>query len=98
MVVFCPGCGSRISAEPASPGGTVECPRCHSTFPTAGVKEAGDAPPPRRFKPKKAGRNKLATFGIVLAVLLVVGGGAAGVLYYTGMFGRWFGSSSGGPT
>jgi hypothetical protein len=101
MVVFCPGCGSRISVEPASPGGDVECPRCHSTFPTAGVKDAGNAPQPKRFRPKKAGGGKLAAAGIVFAVLLVMAGGAAGVLYYTGVLNRWFGgspaaSSSGG--
>jgi hypothetical protein len=95
MVVFCPGCGSRISVEPGSQGGDVECPRCHSTFSTGGLKEAVDAPPPKRFRPKKAGQSKLAVAGIVLAVLLVLGGGTAGVLYYTGMLGRWFGGPGG---
>jgi hypothetical protein len=99
MVVFCPGCGSRISAEPESPGGNVECPRCHSTFPTAGLKSADDAPPPKRFRPKKAGRGKLAVTAIVMAVLLVVGGGAAAALYFTGHLTRWVGgpSPSSGP-
>src|SRR5688572_8502068 len=99
MVVFCPGCGSKISVQPATPGGDVACPRCHSSFSTAGVKDATAAPAPRRFKPKKAGRSKLGGVLIALAVLLVLGGGTAGVLYYTGHLGRWFsgvGPSGGG--
>ncbi|HEY1378475.1 MAG TPA: hypothetical protein VGF55_16875 [Gemmataceae bacterium] len=93
MVIFCPGCGAKISAEPTTPGGDVECPRCHSRFSTAGIKSAADAPPPKRFRPKKAGRGKLAGVLIALAVLLVLAGGAAAVLYFTGAFGRWFGTS-----
>jgi hypothetical protein len=87
MIVFCPSCGSRISVEPASPGGEVTCPRCRSKFSTGGLKPADNAPPPRRFKAKKAGGGKLAGVLIGLIVLLVLGGGAAG-LYYGGVFGR----------
>ena len=65
MVVFCPGCGAKISVQPETPGGDVQCPRCHSTFPTAGVKSATDVPPPKRFRPKKAGRSKFAVASIV---------------------------------
>jgi hypothetical protein len=100
MVVFCPGCGSKISVEPESPGGNVECPRCHSTFATAGLKSGDDAPPPKRFRPKKAVRSKLAVVAIVASVLLVTLGGAAAALYFTGHLGRWFGGSgsiTGGP-
>jgi hypothetical protein len=93
MVVFCPGCGSRISVQPESPGGNVECPRCHSTFATAGLKSADDAPPPRRFRPKKTGRSKLAITAIVLSVLIVVLGSTATALYFTGHLSRWFGGS-----
>jgi len=96
MIVFCPGCGSRISVQPATPGGDVECPRCHSTFSTAGLKEAPvDAQPPKKFKAKKSGRSRWVGVGIVLLVLLVLGGGAAGVLYFTGTLGRWFGGTTG---
>ena|SRR5947209_4196592 len=86
MVVFCPSCGSRISVEPASPGGDVTCPRCQSKFATAGLKPADNAPPPRRFKPKKSGGGKLGGVLIALGVLILLGGGAA-ALYFTGVFG-----------
>jgi hypothetical protein len=95
MIVFCPGCGSRISVQPATPGGDVECPRCHSTFSTAGLKDAAGAPPPKRFRPKKAGRSKLATFGIAILVLLILAGGTAGVLYFTGVLGPKPGGGTG---
>src|SRR5947209_918716 len=95
MVVFCPGCGSKISVQPESPGGTVECPRCHSTFATAGLKSAEDAPPPKRFRPKNAGRGKLGGVLILLGVLLALGGATAAALYFTGVI-RFPGSTSGG--
>jgi hypothetical protein len=85
MVVFCPSCGSKISVEPARPGGNVECPRCKSTFATAGLKSAADAPPPKRFRPKNPNRRKLGGVLIVTALLLIFGGAAAG-LYYSGLF------------
>jgi hypothetical protein len=89
MVVFCPGCGSKISAEPQSPGGAVECPRCHSTFSTGGLKSADDAPPPpKRFKPKKKGGSKVGVVLIVLLILILLGGGTAGMLWYTGVIGN----------
>jgi hypothetical protein len=100
MAVFCPGCGSKISVQPESPGGNVECPRCQSTFATAGLKSADGAPPPKRFRPKKAGGSKLGVVAIVMSVLLVVIVGAATTLYFTGHLGRWFGGSgsiTGGP-
>ena len=95
MVVFCPSCGSRISVEPGDPlsagtppGGEVTCPRCQSRFSTGGLKPADHAPPPRRFKPKQAGRGKRVGVLIVLGVLLLLGGGAAGVLWYIGILGK----------
>jgi hypothetical protein len=102
MVVFCPGCGSKISVQPPTPGGDVSCPRCHSTFATAGIKEATDAPPPKRFKPKKTGRSKLGALPIVLAVLLLLAGGIA-ALWFFGWLPHWTGAptdllSSGQPT
>lgn len=85
MVVFCPSCGSKISVEFAVPGGDVECPRCHSRFATSGLKSAADAPQPKRFRPKKAGRGKLGTFLIVFVSLLILGGGTTAILYFTGV-------------
>jgi hypothetical protein len=87
MVVFCPGCGSRISVQPEAPGGAVQCPRCQSTFSTAGLKSADDLPQPKRFRPKTAGRGKLGGVLITLAVLFVLGGGTAAALYFTGVIG-----------
>jgi hypothetical protein len=94
MVVFCPSCGSKISVEPQSPGGAVECPRCHSTFSTGGLKSADDAPPPKRFKSKKKGGSKVGVVLIVLLILLALGGGTAGVLWYTGVIGNRTASGS----
>jgi hypothetical protein len=93
MIVFCPSCGSRISVEPAAPGGDVTCPRCRSQFSTGGLKPADNVRPTRRFKSKKAGGGKIAGALFVLVVLLVVGGGAAG-LYYGGVFARHAGGTS----
>jgi hypothetical protein len=95
MVVFCPGCGAKISAEPRPGATTVTCPRCRSTFSTAGLKSAPDAPAPQRFRKKKSPRGKLAGVGILLLVLLLLGGGTAAVLYFTGLLGRWTGSAGG---
>lgn len=97
MVVFCPGCGSRISVEPEAPGGNVECPRCHSTFATAGLKSAEDAPQPKRFRAKKKSGGKAGVVLIALAVLLVLGGGATAVLYFTGVIGNRSVQTHGSP-
>jgi hypothetical protein len=96
MVVYCPGCGAKIDALPSPNNPYVQCPRCQSKFSTAGVKAAPDAPPrPALRKKKKPGRGKFVGVFIFLLVLLVLGGGTAGVLYYTGAFGpRSSGSSS----
>src|SRR5262245_39532116 len=92
MVVYCPGCGAKISVatDPAEPAGTgVECPKCPSRFSTAGVKAPTDEPPPpKKFRKKKPG-SRLAGLFILLLVLLVLGGGAAAVLYLTGYWDRF---------
>lgn len=107
MIVFCPGCGSKISVAANSPGGEVNCPSCKSNFSTAGVKSAADAAPPRRFRPKKSGNKVVARVAIAVSVLLVALGGATAILYYTGHISRWIpanvagslsGAISGGPS
>jgi hypothetical protein len=95
MVVFCPSCGAKISAEPRPGTTTITCPRCQSTFSTAGLKSAPDAAAPQRFRKKKPPRGKLAGVGILLLVLLLLGGGTAAVLYFTGLLGRGTGSTGG---
>lgn len=95
MVVFCPGCGSKISVQPVTPGGDVECPRCHSHFSTAGIKDATDALQPKRFKPKKAGGGKRGGVLIALVVVLLVGGGTVGALWFFGWLPNWFGGRAG---
>jgi hypothetical protein len=87
MVVFCPGCGSKISVEPAAPGGNVECPRCHSRFSTEGLKSAEATTPPKKFRPKKKGGGRFVGVLIVLVVVLVFGAGAA-ALYFSGIVGH----------
>jgi hypothetical protein len=90
MVVFCPGCGSKISVQPATPGGAVECPRCRSSFPTAGLKPADDLPQPRRFRPKKPGRGRPWIAALILILLL--GGATGAILYAVGIL-HWPGST-----
>jgi hypothetical protein len=97
MVVFCPGCGAKISAWPGPDNPDVQCPRCHSSFSTAGLKPAADAPPPRRFRKKTSGGSQLAGALILLAVLTMLGVGTAAVLYVTGAFGRGSSGSAGAP-
>jgi hypothetical protein len=94
MVVFCPGCGSKISVEPEAPGGSVECPRCHSTFATAGLKSTDNSVPVKRFRPKKAGRSILTNVLLVLAVLLILGAGTTAALWFAGVI--HFSGSTGG--
>ncbi len=93
MVVFCPGCGAKISVatDPADPAGkSVECPKCHSRFSTAGVKPTADGPPPKKLRKKKPG-SRLTGCLILLLVVLVLGGGTAAVLYFTGYLDRFTG-------
>src|SRR5262249_1375635 len=87
MVAFCPGCGAKISVDPSPDRPDVQCPRCRSAFSTAGLKPAADAPPPR-FRKKKQGGGKLGGVLLLAGVLLALAGGTAGVLYFTGAFGR----------
>lgn len=89
MIVFCPGCGSKISVAANSPGGEVNCPSCKSTFSTAGVKSAANAAAPRRFRPKKSGNKGWTRLAIAMSILLVSLGGATAILYYTGHLNRW---------
>jgi hypothetical protein len=87
MKVFCPGCGAKIDVQPA-PGDTdVQCPRCHSTFSTEGIKAAPADPAPRpAFRKKKKPGGRFVGALIFVVVLLVLGGGTAAVLYFTGVF------------
>src|SRR5262245_6477040 len=86
MTVFCPGCGTRISAAPTplDGEGVVTCPKCHSQFPTAGVKAD-----PGRFEPKRKFRAKKQSSGVgralaVTAGVIVLLGGVAYSLWYLG--------------
>jgi hypothetical protein len=87
MVVFCPGCGAKISVDPAPARPDVRFPRCQSAFSTAGLKPAADAPPPRRFRKKKNGGSG-AGVGAFAVVLLLLAGGAWAVWYFADGFGR----------
>jgi hypothetical protein len=61
------------------------------------LKSAEKAPPPKRFRPKKAGRGKLGGVMIALAVLGLIGGAATAVLWLTGVLHRP-GTIAGGPS
>jgi hypothetical protein len=87
MIVYCPGCGAKISAQPTPENPQAQCPRCQSTFNVEGVKPTSAAPPAPRLRKKKASGGKGVGVLIVVLVLLVLGGGTAGVLYYTGVIG-----------
>jgi hypothetical protein len=93
MVIFCPGCGAKISAQPTPDSPDVQCPRCKSTFNVDGVKATATAAPPRVRK-KKASGGKAAGVLIFVLVLALLGGGTAGVLYLAGVIGS---HSSPGP-
>jgi hypothetical protein len=95
MVVYCPGCGAKISAQPTPDNASVSCPRCQSTFTVEGVKASPAAPPVPRLRKKKVGSGRFVGVLIFLIVLLVLGGGTAGVLYYMGVIGSRTPSSSG---
>src|SRR4051812_20254015 len=81
MVVYCPGCGAKISAQPTPDNPEVRCPRCQSTFNVEGVKPSPQAPPAPRLRKKKTGGGTGVGVLILVLVLLVLGGGTAGVLY-----------------
>jgi hypothetical protein len=89
MIVFCPGCGTKISApsSPIDPDGSVTCPKCKSQFATAGVKaNAAVSEPKRKFKPKKPSGSGAGIL-IALVVVALIGGGAFAA-YYFGLFGQ----------
>jgi hypothetical protein len=98
MIVFCPGCGTRISANPSplENNPTVTCPKCKSQFATGGVNaKATVAEPKRKLKPKKKGNG--AGLGILIGVFAIaVVGGGAWAAYYWGLFSRTSSSNSGG--
>lgn len=90
MIVFCPGCGTRISASPTplDGEGVVTCPKCRSQFATAGVKAD-----PGRFETKRKFRAKKPKSGAGLAIVLTalalaLLGGGAWALYHSGFFHR----------
>jgi hypothetical protein len=89
MNLFCPGCGTRISAAPSplDADGTVVCPRCHSRFSTSGVVATAPAEPKKKFKPKKKGGGAAVAIGVGLCVLVLIGAGAA-AMYFAGWFSR----------
>jgi hypothetical protein len=90
MIVFCPGCGTRISANPSplDNNPTVTCPKCKSQFATGGVNATATlAEPKRKLKPKKKGSG--AGLGILIGVFAIaVVGGGAWAAYYWGLFGK----------
>jgi hypothetical protein len=88
MIVFCPGCGTRISAAPSplDPEGTVTCPKCKSRFATAGVNaNASLSEPRRKLRPKKKGG---AGIGIAISLLaMALLGGAIWAVMHFGLLG-----------
>ena len=97
MIVFCPGCGTRISANPSplETNPTVTCPKCKSQFATGGVNASANlAEPKRKLKPKKKGSG--AGIGILIGVfaiaLLAVGVWAG---FHWGLFGKSSAANSG---
>ena len=90
MIVFCPGCGARISAPqtPLDGEGVVTCPKCRSQFPTAGVRtDAARSEPKRKFRPKKQSSGAGVGVALTSIVLLLLGGGAF-ALFHFGVFDR----------
>jgi hypothetical protein len=97
MIVFCPGCGTRISAAPSplDPEGTVNCPKCKSRFATAGVNaNASLSEPKRKLRPKKKGGAGIAIAISLLALALL--GGATWAVIHFGLIGSWSATHTGG--
>jgi hypothetical protein len=84
MIVFCPGCGTRISAAPSplDTEGAVTCPKCKSRFATAEVNaNASLSEPKRKLRPKK---KSGAGIGIAIGVLALalIGGTIWAVMHF----------------
>jgi hypothetical protein len=85
MIVFCPGCGTRISAAPAplDPEGTVTCPKCKSRFATSEVKADPNATAPRRkLRPKSQSSSRGVGIAISLLALALLGAGIWAVMHF----------------
>ena len=97
MIVFCPGCGTRISANPSplENNPTVTCPKCKSQFATGGVNATATlAEPKRKLKPKKKGSG--VGLGILIGVFAIALSAAARGPHTIGAFQRTSSSNSGG--
>jgi len=98
MIVFCPGCGTRISANPSplETNPTVTCPKCKSQFATSGVNASANlAEPKRKLKPKKKENGAAIAIVICVFAIAVVGGGAWAAFYW-GLFGKSSAPHAGG--
>ena len=98
MIVFCPGCGTRISANPSplETNPTVTCPKCKSQFATSGVNASANlAEPKRKLKPKKK-ENGARNRHHDLRFRDRRGGRRLRAAFYWGLFGKSSASHAGG--
>lgn len=81
IAVACPECNARLSAPETAAGRTVTCRKCHTPIrvpaPAGGEHDEDD-------RPRHAGRKHLVNIGVLVAVLLVGGGGFAAFWFVFG--------------